>query len=81
MRALRPPPVDASASIDGVKQPPVAVSPLLDVPAPTEVIEFLTTCASDTALPEDKAAAALSFVTCSGSHVPAPANVGVDVET
>jgi hypothetical protein len=66
---------------DGVKQPPVAISPLLDVPAPTDDIEFLTTCASDTALPEDKAAAALSFATCSGSHVPTPANVGVDVET
>ena len=59
----------------------MAVSPLQDVPAPTDIIEFPTTCASDTALPEDKAAAALSFVTCSGSHVPAPANVGVDVET
>jgi hypothetical protein len=65
----------------GVKQPPVAVSPLLGVPAPADDIEFLTTCSSDTALPEDKAAAALSVVTCSGSHISAPANVGADVVT
>jgi hypothetical protein len=94
MRALQSQAVGASAGIadacqggfslapdGGVKQPPVAVSPLLGVPAPADDIEFLTTCSSDTALPEDKAAAALSVVTCSGSHISAPANVGADVVT
>ena len=97
MRALQSQAVGASAGIadacrggfslapdGGVKQPPVAVSPLLGVPAPADDIEFLTTCSSATALPalpEDKAAAALSVVPCSGSHISALANVGADVVT